>query len=111
MAPEVLAEELLNIMASENTRGPEFGILTTDHRDNWAEAREELLKPAGNRENLAIIERSLFTVSLDEDVAAKNDEKLDVNGLQLIHGGGSMLNSANRWMDKTIQVSPSDNLS
>ena len=91
-------------MSCETTKGPAFGLLTTDTRDNWAEARVELLKPTGNKESVEVIQRALFTVSLDDDVTAKNNEILNVNGLQLIHGGGSQQNAANRWMDKTIQV-------
>lgn len=92
------------IIDNEQEKGLEFGVLTLDRRDNWAEAREQLLKIDGNEQVLKEIETALFTVSLDDCVACKAADIEAVNGVQLIHGGGMARNSGNRWMDKTIQV-------
>ncbi|XP_067620798.1 carnitine O-acetyltransferase isoform X2 [Eurosta solidaginis] len=102
--PEVLAEEFKNIMKTESVKGVEFGILTTDNRDNWAEAYDLLMQIDGNKELVKTIQSALFTVSLDEFYDVKDNEFFNEMASQLIHGGGTCLNSANRWMDKTIQL-------
>jgi len=58
------------------------------------------------------IQGALFTVLLDQCVEIKPDQQANQLILDLIHGGGSNLNSANRWMDKTIQlvVNPNGNV-
>lgn len=60
-----------------------------------------------NREHLKAIEESIFVVSLDKGCGIENLEqskKQTVAAEQTIHGGGSKLNSGNRWFDKTVQV-------
>lgn len=71
-----------------------------------------------NRRNLELVEKSLLVVCLDEPlpqsfncriqrgkqghVAGSRDE---TNlALQMLHGGGTIHNSANRWFDKTVQL-------
>lgn len=81
-----------------------YGLLTHQSRDDWAECYRELLKSPQNAACLQEIQKSLFTVSLDNPVSATTEEVYGKLAKQLVHGGGSSLNSANRWMDKTIQV-------
>uniref|UniRef100_A0A8C5SQ86 Choline/carnitine acyltransferase domain-containing protein n=1 Tax=Laticauda laticaudata TaxID=8630 RepID=A0A8C5SQ86_LATLA len=51
-----------------------------------------------------MIERSLCLVCLDSPAG---EELSDTNrALQLLHGGGYARNGANRWYDKSTQVSP-----
>ncbi|XP_039951311.1 carnitine O-acetyltransferase isoform X1 [Bactrocera tryoni] len=102
--PDVLLAQIKKIIATEKKKGIEFGILTTDNRDNWAQAYEELIKIDRNKEHVKTIQSALFTVSLDECVEVKDDQFFNELSAQLIHGGGSHVNSANRWMDKTIQL-------
>jgi len=99
-------------MAAETEFGIPYGILTTDSRDNWAEAYEQLSKTPENCNALKSIQGALFTVSMDQCVEIKPDQQANQLILGLIHGGGSNLNSANRWMDKTIQlvVNPNGNV-
>lgn len=78
--------------------------MSTDSRDNWATAYDELMKSSRNAKSVKVIQESLFTVSLDDNIPFTQDSLYNVLGLQLIHGGGTSKNSANRWMDKTIQV-------
>lgn len=79
-------------------------MLSTDNRDNWAKAYDQLTECHKNCKNIKIIQKSLFTVSLDQEVPFDENNKYEILGKQLIHGGGLHENSANRWMDKTIQV-------
>lgn len=107
-----LAFQLENIMKTETIVGVGYGILTTDSRDNWAEAYEYLSKSPGNRDALTTIQGALFTVSLDKCTNLKKSEEDDDLISSLIHGNGSQINSGNRWMDKTIQlvVNPNGNV-
>lgn len=51
------------------------------------------------------IQKSLFLVALDNPMPELNDSRMSMASKQFIHGGGSRGNSANRWFDKTVQVS------
>ena len=76
-----------------------------------------------NRQNLYLIENALLVVCLDDPLPAsfncrtlRSDVPEAVRGHvvnsrdetnmahQMIHGGGSAANSANRWFDMTVQV-------
>uniref|UniRef100_A0A6P4FG09 Carnitine O-acetyltransferase isoform X1 n=2 Tax=Drosophila rhopaloa TaxID=1041015 RepID=A0A6P4FG09_DRORH len=112
IAAQCLAAQLEDIMLKETKVGVPYGILTTDSRDNWAEAYELLSDTPSNRDALKTIQSALFTVSLDEGTTLKEGEDVDELILSLIHGSGSKVNSGNRWMDKTIQlvVNPNGNV-
>ncbi|OBS81043.1 hypothetical protein A6R68_20771 [Neotoma lepida] len=58
-----------------------------------------------NRESVSSIQKSIFTVCLDKPVPRVSDDvyRNHVAG-QMLHGGGSKLNSGNRWFDKTLQA-------
>uniref|UniRef100_A0A1A9W5I6 Choline/carnitine acyltransferase domain-containing protein n=1 Tax=Glossina brevipalpis TaxID=37001 RepID=A0A1A9W5I6_9MUSC len=101
---EILEGELVRLTLSETERGIPYGVLTTNQRDDWADAYAELLKSQKNAESIKIIQKSLFTVSLDGCTVAYKDTVLADRALQLIHGGNVCRNGANRWMDKTIQL-------
>ncbi|XP_013101090.2 carnitine O-acetyltransferase isoform X2 [Stomoxys calcitrans] len=101
---KILGEQLKRIAETETSLGTPIGILTTDQRENWAQAYMELSKCDGNCSSLKCIQSSLFTVSLDQCVPYTENDKYNVYAHQVVHGGGSTQNSANRWMDKTIQV-------
>jgi hypothetical protein len=82
-----------------------------------------------NRQNLELIENALLVVCFDDPLPAsfncrtlRSDVPEAVRGHivdsrdetnmahQMIHGGGSAANSANRWFDVTIQVRVSLNI-
>uniref|UniRef100_A0A3P8T3Q0 Carnitine O-acetyltransferase a n=1 Tax=Amphiprion percula TaxID=161767 RepID=A0A3P8T3Q0_AMPPE len=80
------------------------GILTTLDRDSWSKAYISLIKDKINKDSLSTIERSICTVCLDGPMPQASDEMYNTYaGLQIMHGGGSQWNSANRWFDKTLQ--------
>ncbi|XP_074871941.1 carnitine O-acetyltransferase isoform X2 [Carettochelys insculpta] len=89
---------------SLQTNKEPIGILTTNHRNSWAKAYNNLIKDKTNKESVRSIEKSIFTVCLDSPLPRVSDDiyKSRVAG-QMLHGGGSRWNSGNRWFDKTLQ--------
>ncbi|CAO2598112.1 Carnitine O-acetyltransferase [Lemmus lemmus] len=90
--------------SSLQTNKEPIGILTSNHRNTWAKAYNTLIKDKVNRESVNSIQKSIFTVCLDKPVPRVSDDvyRNHVAG-QMLHGGGSKLNSGNRWFDKTLQ--------
>ncbi|XP_026834307.1 carnitine O-acetyltransferase-like [Drosophila erecta] len=99
-----LREALRDILECPIEVGEHFGLLTHDNRSNWAEAYTVLCRPHGNADTVETIEQSLFVVCLDNCVPVPKGKERVVQAHQLLHGGGVRQNSANRWMDKTIQL-------
>ncbi|XP_026473876.1 choline O-acetyltransferase isoform X2 [Ctenocephalides felis] len=99
---------------------PPIGLLSSQERTQWARDRETLIKiDYKNRHNLELIERSLCIICLDESFPiafnynqAEHHSTHNTNSgrdetnmaHQMLHGGGSNLNSGNRWFDKPIQL-------
>jgi carnitine O-acetyltransferase len=82
-------------------RVPAVGILTSENRDVWTDAREILLNadPA-HKNSLKDIESAAFVVCLDDAAPVTLEERAH----QYWHGDG-----ANRWFDKPIQLIINDN--
>ncbi|EDW04619.1 GH23211 [Drosophila grimshawi] len=96
------------------------GLLTAEPRSQWAQDRDALQWDERNRRNLELIETALVVLCLDEPLgvnfnargftgatptmhtAGDRDETNMAH--EMIHGGGSEFNSANRWFDKTMQL-------
>ncbi|KAI8143533.1 acyltransferase ChoActase/COT/CPT [Fennellomyces sp. T-0311] len=74
---------------------PPVGIMTTEHRDTWANVREELESNPTNARTLHEIDTSLFAISLD-DYSSPSD--IDQAHLNVFYGKGGR----NRWFDKTL---------
>ncbi|KAL9116717.1 MAG: hypothetical protein Q9187_006755 [Circinaria calcarea] len=82
-------------------KAPAVGILTTENRDVWTEARSALLSAhASNATALQAIESSAFLVCLDDASPVTLEERAH----QYWHGDGS-----NRWFDKPLQFIVNDN--
>ncbi|KAI4459911.1 carnitine o-acyltransferase [Holotrichia oblita] len=94
------------------------GLLTGWKRPLWAEMREILIRDGRNLRNLDLIEKSLLVVCLDEPLPISFNSRFPKGSkghtagsrdetnlaLQMLHGGGTKYNSANRWFDKTLQL-------
>lgn len=82
--------------------------MTSDNRDNWAEAFKILHNDNQNKASVNDIETSLFLMALDDDMSqVPAFDKLSRSALQSLHG---LESTANRWNDKALQVSPALNL-
>ncbi|XP_077206675.1 choline O-acetyltransferase [Paroedura picta] len=94
--------KIVKMAENEEERLPPIGLLTSDGRTEWAEARKILVEDSTNRDSFDMIERSLCLVCLD---SPSGEEPSDTNrALQLLHGGGYHKNGANRWYDKPMQL-------
>ncbi|NP_001124191.1 choline O-acetyltransferase isoform X1 [Danio rerio] len=94
-------ERIRKMADIEEERQPPIGLLTSDGRTQWAEARNILIKDSTNRDSLDMIERCLCLVCLDEETATElNDSN---RALLMLHGGGTDKNGGNRWYDKPMQ--------
>ncbi|KAJ8726301.1 hypothetical protein PYW07_000999 [Mythimna separata] len=108
LSEDQIIQQLKKVVESSNAPNNEgIGILTSENRDNWAQAYQLLAKDKTNRESLEDIEKSLFVLCLDEPVdlwkSKDANARRNIAGAQTIHGGGSRSNGANRWFDKTVQ--------
>ncbi|EDW63428.2 carnitine O-acetyltransferase [Drosophila virilis] len=99
-----IRKQLVELINSGHAKGPAIGLLTHDTRNNWAEGRELLCRKDLDAYAIQCIEQALFTVSLDEYLEVPEDQERSMLAAQLLHGGGLHINSANRWMDKTLQL-------
>ena len=82
-------------------------LLTSEKRNVWFEAREELLKvDKSNVEVLEAIESCLFFACLDHAPQNSTDVERSQKDIfkQMLTGSGNRYNGSNRWFDKTIQL-------
>uniref|UniRef100_A0A672LQ18 Carnitine O-acetyltransferase-like n=1 Tax=Sinocyclocheilus grahami TaxID=75366 RepID=A0A672LQ18_SINGR len=90
--------------SSLQTNKEPIGILTSNHRNSWGKAYNNLIKDKTNKESVRAIQKSIFTVCLDAPIPRVSDDMYRTRaGVQMLHGGGSRWNSGNRWFDKTLQ--------
>uniref|UniRef100_A0A672K6H3 Carnitine O-acetyltransferase n=1 Tax=Sinocyclocheilus grahami TaxID=75366 RepID=A0A672K6H3_SINGR len=90
--------------SSLQTNKEPIGILTSNHRNSWGKAYNNLIKDKTNKESVRAIQKSIFTVCLDAPLPCASDDMYRTRaGVQMLHGGGSRWNSGNRWFDKTLQ--------
>ncbi|XP_067619389.1 choline O-acetyltransferase isoform X2 [Eurosta solidaginis] len=99
---------------------PMVGLLTAEERTSWAMNRKLLLQDDINQNNFSLIENALCLMCFDEPLPNSFNaltftgatptghmvgDRDDTNMLhEMIHGGGSSFNSANRWFDKVLQI-------
>ncbi|KAM9858088.1 carnitine O-acetyltransferase isoform 2-T2 [Aulostomus maculatus] len=89
---------------SLQTNKEPIGILTSQHRNTWGKAYNNLIKDKTNKESVRAIQKSIFIVCLDAPMPRVSDELYPSRvAAQMLHGGGARWNSGNRWFDKTLQ--------
>ncbi|XP_066521545.1 choline O-acetyltransferase-like [Hoplias malabaricus] len=100
---DVLSQLLKISKMADNAedRLPPIGLLTSDGRSEWAQARDALLKDSVNRESLEVIEQCVCVFCLDEPTGVTPTDSN--RALLMLHGGGPDQNGANRWYDKSMQ--------
>ncbi|XP_061646749.1 choline O-acetyltransferase isoform X2 [Phyllopteryx taeniolatus] len=86
---------------NQDERQPPIGLLTSDGRTEWAEARAELIRESTNRDSLDQMERCLCLVCLDDGSKAKLTDA--ARAMSMLHGGGAAVSGGNRWYDKSMQ--------
>jgi carnitine O-acetyltransferase len=82
-----------------------LGLMTAGNRDDWADAREELLNSGGiaMEEALEKLESGAIVLNLDDEAPVSRQECGEI----FLTGG---LNSGeNRWFDKSVQLMVSNN--
>uniref|UniRef100_A0A8B9LFC0 Carnitine O-acetyltransferase n=1 Tax=Astyanax mexicanus TaxID=7994 RepID=A0A8B9LFC0_ASTMX len=90
--------------SSLQTNKEPIGILTSNHRNTWGKAYNNLIKDKTNKESVRMIQKSIFLVCLDAPMPRVSDDiYFSKVAAQMLHGGGSRWNSGNRWFDKTLQ--------
>ncbi|XP_067010374.2 choline O-acetyltransferase [Anabrus simplex] len=116
-----LYAQLLHILGEVPSlpQAPPVGLLTSERRDVWARVKDSLSADAQNRLNLDILQGALLVLCLDTPLptnfncrALRSETHGHVVGdrdetnmaHQMLHGGGSTANGANRWYDKTVQI-------
>ncbi|XP_065216722.1 choline O-acetyltransferase-like isoform X1 [Planococcus citri] len=117
-----IISQMLYIITDNMDKKPNatpVGILTGLKRDKWATIREQLVKDESNQRNASFIEKCMLIICFDlkelrpsfnskynyENVGFKTASRDETNmAHQMIHGGGSCANTANRWFEKTIQL-------
>lgn len=94
-----LEASLEEIVRTTDDAPLELGILTSDHRDVWADSRAALLQAGGVAVEQALekLESGAMLLCLDDEEPVSRRQM----GELLIHGGKS---GYNRWFDKSIQI-------
>eukprot|EP00934_Nitzschia_sp_Nitz4_P004862 Nitzschia sp. Nitz4//scaffold40_size135432//49424//51514//NITZ4_003239-RA/size135432-snap-gene-0.126-mRNA-1//-1//CDS//3329551204//4852//frame0 len=84
---------------------PKLGCMTSNNRDDWARARETLIRLGGSimEDALEEVESGAIVLTLDDESPVSRQEF----GTIYWHGGPK--SGSNRWFDKSIQIMVSNN--
>jgi carnitine O-acetyltransferase len=78
-----------------------LGWLTSQNRDDWADARQTLLESCPRMEQaLEVLQSAALLICLDEVDRASSEGMAQL----LLHAGRDASSGANRWFDKSIQL-------
>lgn len=100
---EAALERIVDLADKSTTLG--IGILTSNNRDSWADAREALLEAGGIEMASALeeLESGAFLLCLDEENPISRRQFSEI----LLYGGEN--SQSNRWFDKSIQIICTEN--
>jgi len=98
-------------MSSSGGDYPAVGAFTASDRRLWGKIYRKLKKDSTNMTSLGRIIESVFVLCIDksygrpgDDPVVCEDPQLTISANQMLHGGGTELNSCNRWFDKIFQL-------
>ncbi|EDV27610.1 uncharacterized protein TRIADDRAFT_21707 [Trichoplax adhaerens] len=111
---ETIEQQLSYVFQKSSRPVQPIGVLTTSDRDSWFKSYELLMKDQTNAQSIKKIQKSMFMLCFDQNNSGLNtvrshlflddgDGSRNASYGQMLHGGGSTKNSANRWFDKTLQ--------
>jgi carnitine O-acetyltransferase len=105
LALEEQLQQILNAADSIVSGFPSLGILTTQNRDDWADARDALIRLGGSRmeESLTKLESGALLLNLDDEAPVSRQECGE------IFWTGGLNSGSNRWFDKSIQLMVENN--
>eukprot|EP00804_Cyclotella_cryptica_P024825 CCRYP_001770-RA/>CCRYP_001770-RA protein AED:0.34 eAED:0.34 QI:323/1/1/1/0.8/0.66/6/2282/674 len=94
-------QRCVELSRGEGMKLPMLGYLTSDNRDQCAEAREELIRVGGKKMEraLGVLESGALLICLDE-----NEEPTSKKQASEIFWTGGLSSGHNRWFDKSIQL-------
>jgi carnitine O-acetyltransferase len=101
---DVLEDRLMKcIRIADDESGAEpleLGWLTSQDRDSWADARDEMIRVGGSKmeEALELLESGAFMLNLDDEEVVSRKQCAEL----FLHGNIS--SGHNRWFDKSIQI-------
>ncbi|KAK3908474.1 Carnitine O-palmitoyltransferase 2, mitochondrial [Frankliniella fusca] len=96
MEPEYISSCIKHILDDQSAENQyPVGVLTTENRDVWAQARDHLEK-SGNKEVLEQIDSSIFCICLDDQILGEDPEVIT---RAFLHADG-----VNRWFDKSLSL-------
>ncbi len=92
---------------SPSSAAPGLGVLTSDDRDSWSDARKHLETiSAKNAEFLEKVDSALFVICVDDDWNFKEVDLLSIDTVENIVYGHDPVN---RWSDKSFSLIASNN--
>lgn len=98
-----ILQQLHEVVSMSAVPGCGVGVLTTEHRDVWARAFEELCQNPRNANCVELIKRAILVVCLDQKLKIREPYEVAC-AYQMLLGGRHGENAANRWCDKTVQL-------
>ncbi|GAB0093404.1 carnitine O-palmitoyltransferase 2, mitochondrial [Sergentomyia squamirostris] len=94
-------QQLLDVSSRDAEPTHPLGLMTTEHRDTWANLRQHLTSLSEkNQNNLKIIDSGIMCIYLDDIVYAPGDELSRFTDLLYSNVG-------NRWFDKSMAIAVS----
>jgi carnitine O-acetyltransferase len=100
MVLEDQLRQCLRLADAVSSTRPKLGLMTSQDRNDWADAREALLQVGGlaMEEALAVLESGAVLLNLDDEAPVSRQECGD------LFWTGGLKSGGNRWFDKSIQI-------
>ncbi|XP_071836371.1 carnitine O-acetyltransferase-like isoform X3 [Apostichopus japonicus] len=101
IGPADILQHLKHIVDETKEPGIAIGLLTSLQRNRWAEIYSSMAQDEMNAQSFHDIQSSIAVCCLDETETFSDEEtKNQYDSRWGLCGGGSKLNSGNRWFDK-----------